>query len=435
LDGSAAPLALIIAAIWLSNGPVGIMGTYLLAAVALVSARLEKSLVPIARAAISTFAGMALAGLYLIPAIAEKKWASFQLAITGKYFSVENNWIFGFHADPDMLAHDMLLLRVSVVAVVMLTIAVVGAVIATLRHTVPGPRRWWLPLALIPPAVLFLLVPISLPVWNHLPELRLLQFPWRWLVVLEAPMAIAFAAAAWPTRRALRIPVLAACAALFLGSSYYAFHSWFLETYSFQSNVLESVREGAGVLGKPEYAPPGIQYPQLDLVLHGDCLLNAPLTPTAPAWDGSPATCDGSAWHQPVLLTDFSHSGAASYMQEQHRLVGFAPHPGYLILRLRYFPAWAATVNGAPVTPLAERLHGLMAIPVPQGNVQVAVDWTTTPDVVAGRTVTFAALLLLAALYSFERKRLPPLPATASPQPATPEPPAPARKPKPSRRK
>ena len=53
-DGSAAPLALVVAGIWLSNGPVGIMASYLLAAVALVSALMENSLVPMVRAAVST---------------------------------------------------------------------------------------------------------------------------------------------------------------------------------------------------------------------------------------------------------------------------------------------------------------------------------------------------------------------------------------------
>src|SRR5579863_4492199 len=60
-DGSAAPLALIVAGIWLSNGPLGIMAGYLLAAVALLSALIEKSMVPVARAFASTCAGMGLA--------------------------------------------------------------------------------------------------------------------------------------------------------------------------------------------------------------------------------------------------------------------------------------------------------------------------------------------------------------------------------------
>jgi hypothetical protein len=40
--------------------------------------------------------------------------------------------------------------------------------------------------------------PLACLLWNLLPKLRFLQFPWRWLVVLEAPMGLFFAAAVWP---------------------------------------------------------------------------------------------------------------------------------------------------------------------------------------------------------------------------------------------
>jgi hypothetical protein len=276
-----------------------------------------------------------------------------------------------------------------------------------MRGTVPGERRWWLPLALIPPVVLFLLLPISRPVWNLLPELRLLQFPWRWLVVLEAPMAISFASAVWFNRRTPRIVVLSACAALFVGISVLAYQSWFLESNTFAAEVQESVREGAGVLGKPEYAPPGIKFPQVDKPVPDACLLDASQgsASSAPAWDGESASCNTGSWRQPVLM-GASQSAAAPYMQEARRITGVAEHAGYLILRLRYYPAWAVKVNGVPVTPTAERERGLMAVPVPQGNVRVSVDWTTTSDAVAGRWVSVAALLLIAGLYAFERRRL-----------------------------
>jgi len=362
----------------------------------------------VVRAAVVTFAGMGLAALYLIPAIWEKKWASIPLAFTLSHFVVENSWLFARHTDPEMLSHDVLLLRVSLVAVTMLAVACGGGAIAWMRGTVPGERRWWLPLALIPPAVLFLLLPISRPLWDVLPELRLLQFPWRWLVVLETPLAICFASAAWFDRRSVRIPVLAACAALFLGISVLAYQSWFLESNTFAAEVQESVREGAGVLGKPEYAPPGIKFPQVDKPVPDACLLDASApgdTGSAPAWDGASASCSSSSWRQAVLM-GASQSAAAPYMQEQRRIMGVAEHPGYLILRLRYYPAWSVKVNGIPVTPAAERERGLMAVPVPQGNVRVSVDWTTTSDAVTGRWVSAAALLFITGLYAFERKRL-----------------------------
>lgn len=406
LDGSA-PLALIVAGMWLSNGPVGIMGSYLLAAVAVVSAVTEKSLAPLVRAAVGTIAGMALAALYLLPAVWERNWASIQYAVTLSHFVVENSWLFARHADPGMGSHDVLLARASLVGAVMLAVAFGGGAIAWMRGAVPGERTWWLPLALIPPAVLFLLLPISRPVWNWMPELRLLQFPWRWLVVLEAPMAIGFASAVWCDRRALRISLLAACAALFVGISVVAFDWWFLESRTFEADVLESVREGAGVLGKPEYAPPGIRLAQVDRIVPEACLLDSPQgdAGSGPAWDGESASCNSSAWRQAILMGDASDA-EARYMQEPKRIMGVAEHAGYLILRLRYYPAWAVRVNGRPVRVQAERERGLMAVPVPQGNDLVSVDWTTTGDVVAGRWISFAALLAIAGLYWFERKQL-----------------------------
>ena len=334
-DGSAAPLALVVAGAWLSNGPVGIMAGYLLAAVALVSAFIEKSPVALVRAAVSTFTGLGLASLYLIPAVWERNWASIQYAVTLSHFVVESSWLFARHAAPDMVSHDMLLHRVSKVAVGMLAVAFGGGVVAWIRGTVPGERRWSLPLALIPPAVLFLLLPISQPVWNVLPELRLLQFPWRWLVVLEAPMAICFASAVWFDRRTLRIPLMAACAAVFVGISLAAAQWWFVECATVETSLQESVREGAGVLGKPEYAPPGVRFPLVDRIVHSACLLDGFPDASvqreaglAPAWDGEEASCKSSAWSDLVLIPDPSHLETAMYLPEQRQIAGFADHAG-----------------------------------------------------------------------------------------------------------
>ena len=437
-DGSAAPLALIVAGIWLSNGPVGIMACYLLVAVVLVSSLIEKSLTPAVRAAVSTLAGMGLASLYLIPAVCERDWVSIQYAVTPRNYAVESSWLFAHHADPILAPHDAMLHLVSEVAVFMLAIAFVGGAIAfkrgVMRGAMPGKRRVWLPLALIPPAVLFLLLPVSQPVWNLLPYLRLLQFPWRWLVVLEAPMAICFASAVWSDGKTLRNALLASYAAVFVGISLAAPHWWFVDCGTFLTSMQESVREGIGVLGKPEYAPPGIRIPQVDPLfdLNGNplvdaqgrllagasvqtipnaCLLDSPPDASsqgeaglAPAWRGDSESCNSSGWREIILSADPSRLDAHDSMPEQRWIAGVAEHAGYLILRLRYFPAWGVRVNGIPVTATAERERGLMAVPIPRGNVQVSIDWTTTGDVVAGRLVSGVALLMVAALYLFERK-------------------------------
>jgi hypothetical protein len=429
-DGSAVPLALIVAGIWLSNGPVGIMASYLLAAVALISTLIERSLAPMARAAVSTGAGMALASLYLIPAVWEKKWASIEYAVTQVKYVVENNWLFTRNADPFLAPHDMMLHQISILAVTMLVIVFGAGAVAWIRGVEPVERRWSIPLALIPLAVLFLLLPVSQPVWNAVPELRLLQFPWRWLTILEAPMAIWFALAVCFDRRTLRRWQMAACAAIFVGISLAAQHWWYVECGSSMDSLQQSVREGMGVFGKPEYGTPGTQFPFIDPLVDSNgnplvdpradlivqslpsaCLLDK--LPDAsvqgdagsvPVWRGNLANCNGSGWHELVLTSGASGLEIARSMPEQRWITGVAEHAGYLILPLRYYPAWGVKVNGTPVTATAEQWRGLMAVPVPQGNVHISVDWTTTGDVVAGRWVSGIALLLVTGLYLFERK-------------------------------
>jgi len=65
LDGSTVPLALVVAGCWLSNGPLGVMGSYLLAGVALAAALAARSWAPMLRAGIGAGLGIALAGFYL----------------------------------------------------------------------------------------------------------------------------------------------------------------------------------------------------------------------------------------------------------------------------------------------------------------------------------------------------------------------------------
>ena len=112
---------------------------------------------------------------------------------------------------------------------------------------------------------------------------------------------------------------------------------------------------------------------------------------SAPIWQSEQGSCEATF--------------AANRSQPQHlRIAAVAPHAGFLILRLRSYPAWRVEVNGQPVSDLPRRDDGLMAVPVPQGPVDLTVDWTTTPDVLAGRWLSALAVLLLTALCLLERK-------------------------------
>jgi hypothetical protein len=413
-DGSAAPLALAVAGAWLANPTVGVMACYLLAAVALARALLSRSWAAPLRALAGAVLGMGLVAAYLLPAAWERRWVDISQVTEDPGQTLENNWLFAVHADPSLAPHDAVLRTASIIAIVMIAVALGGLLLCWLRGRLPGGRRWWIPLSLIPLAVLFLQFPASHRLWNLFPELRFLQFPWRWLLVLEAPMAIFFASALWPGKAARpwqRIAVVAACIAFFVAMTACADRVFYqgCDEEDSVSGLLETYRAGQGFTGTGEYEPIGADNALLATGLPDACLtadsstvlgkrassLETSDDPNAdeanPAWNVAQGSC------QTILHWQ-------SDQPEHKRLQAILPRAGFLILRLRAYPAWRITVNGQLLASLPRRDDGLIAVPARPGIIALTVDWTTTPDVVAGRWLSALAALLLVGLWLLERK-------------------------------
>lgn len=396
-------LAIVVAGCWLSDPPLGVIACYLLGAVALLAAALRRSWVPVLRAAAAGAVGMALAAAYLVPAAVEQKWIAVQ-QVTGDGGRIEESWLFGRHADPSLALHDVELRRVSIIAVLMIAVAGLGLLAAWRRGKFRQQREIWMVLVALTMLILFLQFPVSQLVWD-LPKMRFLQFPWRWLVALEGPMGIALAAAVWPQRRRAQWAVAAACIAVFAGMIALA-GSNFFQVCDDQDAVPPMVsvdRSGAGFEGTDEYAPPGADNSLVALNLPGACLaadpdstLGAQVTTDSGdselAWSAKQQTCEQTL---PAL------GGSPEHI----RVAGNVDRAGYLILRLRSYPAWRVRVNGRTMADLPQREDGLMAVPVAQGPVQIAVDWTATPDVLAGRWLSGLGVLALTGLWLFGQKR------------------------------
>jgi hypothetical protein len=422
LDGSTLPLAMVVAGAWLSDAPAGVMASYLLAGVALTAAALARSWFPVVRATVAAVLGIALTGVYLIPAAWEQRWVDI-LQSTGDNgdpgLRIENNWLFPCHSDAAMHARDLSLKAISWIAVWMIAVALLSVLVVWLRgklssqkaraergdESVALARRFWIPLAMIPAAVLFLLLPVSLPVWNLIPKLRFLQFPWRWLLVVEAPMAVCVAAAVWPSntnKRWLRPVIACICAGVFLIATVFAAQHFFRdapEDNDFAALLKES-NSGSGFVGTDEYAPAGADNSLVAIGLPDACLTDnfddelgvQPTPPDNPIWMPGQHSCISTA--------------AATDRAPEHLWVdAVAVRAGFMVLRLRSYPAWRVTVNGVVARGLQAREDGLIAVPVPQGPVRVTVDWIATPDVIAGRWVSCVALLGLVALGLMERKQ------------------------------
>ncbi len=396
---SALPLALVIAGAWLSNPPVGIMAVYLLAAVALVSGLARHSWAPPVRAAIAIALGTGAAMFFLLPAKLESRWVNPQGILDDPGERIEDNWLFARHADASLALHDVELHKVSIIAVAMLVIAIVGLVVSWRRGQLEQ-GRWWIPLALIPFAVLFLLLPVSLPVWNGLPYLRLLQFPWRWLAVLNSPMALFLAAAVWSEGRRWRRTVAAVCAAAFLCAAIFAGLVYYqpCDEEDSVAGRVAAYRAGTGFEGYGEYEPPGTDD---ELIAQG--LPDACLTADSNAVLGKTGDDETLAW-SPAEGSCIATFRWQSAEPERMRLAATMPRAGFLILRLGSYPAWQVRLNGALVASLPQREDGLIAVPVQAEPVDLDVDWGSEPGLAAGRWLSLLSVLLLAVLALLNRR-------------------------------
>lgn len=409
-DGSTVPLALVFAAAWLFNAPLGVIASYLLAAVALVTALLWRSWAPLLRSAVAVLLGLGAAGFYLVPAAYEQRWVDIRAAISDPGEQIHNGWFYALKGDIALTYHDIVLRSASRICIAMLTLAVLGVLVGWRRRTLPGPQgqnkaHWWIPLALIPPAIFLLQLPVSAPLWNHLPKLQYLQFPWRWLVAMQAPIAVFCAAALWPSEkqhRLLRFASIAAIGCFFACGLVLASRNFYqvCDDQDAVAPMLATYQQGTGFTGDQEYGPHGSDTSRVATGLPFACF-----NPDPKVELGIYSTDDDIIEWNPGQRSCLSTIPAAdSHSPEHLRLAATLPQPGYLILRLRRFPAWRILVNGRQPASLPAREDGLIAVPVPSGAVQLAIDWSTTPDVRAGRALTAFALLLLAALFVIERK-------------------------------
>ena len=419
-DGSTVPLALALAGAWLSNLPLGVIAGYLLVGIALLWAVVNKSWAPLLRAAVATVLGLGLAAIYWVPATLQRHWVDINQATEDPGFNFENNWLFSHHANPVLALHDVVLHQVSWIAVSMIAVALVAAIVCYLRRSFPKPEI--IPLAAIPVVVLFLLFPISRPVWHTLPQMPFLQYPWRTLEAVEAPMAIFIVAAVWPASRDARIArgaILATFAALFVGATIYAGTAFFQVCYPEDTvaSMLVGYRAGAGFEGMYEYEPPNGDISTVPTGFPDACLVTDPNIvfgkpdpddPDAnPAWAPDQNTCQAAfTWAEGHPKS----SGGAQLNPEHRRITATIPHAGYLVLHLERYPAWSIRLNGQVLTSdsasaVVDRNDGLIAVPVPQGPIDLTVDWTTSPGDVAGRWFTVLSAMLLIALSRYELRQ------------------------------
>jgi 6-pyruvoyl-tetrahydropterin synthase related domain len=382
-------LALIIAAIWLTNAPAAVMGSYTLAVIVVVAAIAERRWTLIIRAAAGMALGLGLATVYLIPAIYEQRWVEITRAI-GPGLRIQDSFLF---EHTGMAYHDLVLRAASSIAVSLLFATAVAAILYWRKRKQQTLRN---PLLILAALITFLLFPASRIIWDITPELRFLQFPWRWLLFLGLIFATFTAGSlgdSFPTRRTkiLRAAAVLALATVLISIAWR--HYW--QFCDDQDNIHAQIATAqlSGFEGTDEYTPKDADNGAIQQNLAPVRILS---TPDGDAVDSS---IDENPDWQPNEKDLLPAIVQIKRWQVEHMTAEVqSPQPGYAVLRVMDYPAWQVYVNSKPA-PRLHRDDGLLALPIPSGTSTIDVRYIATPDVWAGRAVSLVSLLIWIALW------------------------------------
>ena len=387
---SIALLGLSVAALWLTNSPAAVMGSYLLAVLALGMWIVEGRPWPALRAVGGIALGLGLAAFYIIPAAFEQRWVQIDRAIIPG-MRVEDSFLF---AHTTNAFHDQVLWTASWIFIAEVVLASIAAYLAWRKRSGGRPR---MVLTALLPILLLLQLPASYVIWKHTPHLKFLQFPWRWTLALSVVTCLLAGMAVKKTNRWTAMLATLFIAAMAIGSGLLFFQP--CDDEDAVAPQIAGFRQGQGTQGTDEYTPAGADNSAVQQHL--------PLVRVLPAAQDD--TADSSKGDNPDWRAGAAGGISATVnvkrWNAEHWVVSVVtPETGYVVLRLMDYPSWRVTVDGRPVQGRPVRDDGLMTVPVTTGNHVMEVQWAATRDVIDGRLISAFSLLALAIVGMLERR-------------------------------
>ncbi len=174
--------------------PLAVLGSIAIGIYALVRLIQLFKVVSVYRLVAGVILGIALSCFYWLPVMRELKWKYPSGIGQGAWFDYRNNFL--FHPSPSVMS-DFLL---PMLAAATITMAAPTAILIFKRKSnglAPG---------VVALVSFFLATPLSKPIWDALPILQETQFPWRWMTITSACLALLVSiclpelASMWPSR-------------------------------------------------------------------------------------------------------------------------------------------------------------------------------------------------------------------------------------------
>jgi hypothetical protein len=370
--------AFLFATIWLSNAPAGVLITYSAAGLFVYAALAAKSWGPLMYGASGIGLGFGLAGFYLVPAACEQRWVNIAQALSSGLLPTEN-FLYTATNDPEHTLFNWIASTAGIVLIVVTGLAAVAARRARsrgegARSTESPMEGWWRALLVLTVISTLLMLRGSAFLWQWLPKLRFVQFPWRWMSILAVAFSCLVAAAT--ADRRFRWLWVSFVTILLVATGWFFVRQTWWDTDDVPT-LQAAIAHGNGFDGTDEYDPLGDD--------HYNLPDKTPPVQVIPEDDAS-----GPLKNVSINLKVWTAT---------HKEIEVSsPEPVRIGLRLLNYPAWRVTVNGKTVQPGREEEINRMVLDLPAGNSEVRIRFVTTKDRMVGWVVSLVSVLAAAYL-------------------------------------
>jgi hypothetical protein len=364
-----AGFALVFAAVWLSNAPAGVIASYSAFAVFGFAALTQRSWQPLVRGIAGLALGFGLAAFYILPAAYEQRWVNIAQALSPGLLPSEN-FLYTVINDPEHTFFNWIASSIALLLIILTGLAALRTGRQEQDRKSVLDNRVWLTLLLLTGLATLLMLRFTFPLWQLLPKLRFVQFPWRWMSLLAVVFAV-FLGGAMGRRRGW-IGAVATFALIGSTAVFLVQHGWW-DTQDIPV-LRAAITDGSGFDGTDEYDPAGDDHTNLPTK-----------SPEAMVMDTDSIPGPNS---RPTIHVDrWSPEDKEVSVNSRERF--------FLGLRLLNYPAWRAEVNGVAVTPRGGEDYNEMIVPVPAGESYVRVRFVRTWDRTLGGGISLVTAFFL----------------------------------------
>ncbi|MBZ0292252.1 MAG: hypothetical protein K8L99_06755 [Anaerolineae bacterium] len=336
---------------------------------------------PLLRVVLAGLLTLGLSAFYVLPLLVENQFLNVQWFTQGILWGdYRNNFLLNASAyngtDFEAVSIENTIIGISALFGIGVAVIVAFANLCYPHHHPSRQRNMALVMLVVFAVATFMSFSLAQPLYRVIPQLNLLQFPWRWQTI--ATVAVAYLVGegiTWlkdmPRRKTLKFATQILIALLILQ----AFYSIFIIYINISGRGPIKEENLQEVLGQRPIENSFVFRTFLPRWAAEVDFATLP-RPNPQVTSENPADINIEIWRSPRRVFTVQSESANT-----------------ITLHTFWFPGWQITVNGEAITPDIQPQTGLMQIPLPAGESNIMAIFGDTPIRSAGKVISLLTLL------------------------------------------